>query len=45
MGSQFGNIPELKNPDQITLLEEEKVTAYFGAGTLYSDPSRSEPLL
>jgi photosynthetic reaction center H subunit len=45
MGSQFGNVPELKNPDQITLLEEEKVTAYFGAGTLYADPSRLEPLL
>lgn len=45
MGSQFGNVPGLKNPDQITLLEEEKVTAYYGAGTLYSHPSRSEPLL
>jgi len=29
----------------VTLLEEEKITAYFGAGTLYADPSRSEPLL
>jgi len=45
MGSQFGNVPALKNPDQITLLEEEKVTAYYGAGTLYSEPSRAEPLL
>jgi photosynthetic reaction center H subunit len=45
MGSQFGNVPGLKNPDQITLLEEEKVTAYYGAGTLYSHPSRAEPLL
>jgi photosynthetic reaction center H subunit len=45
MGSQFGNVPGLKNPDQITFLEEEKVTAYYGAGTLYSEPSRAEPLL
>jgi photosynthetic reaction center H subunit len=45
MGAQFGNVPELKNPDEITLLEEEKVTAYYGAGTLYSEPSRAEPLL
>jgi photosynthetic reaction center H subunit len=45
MGSQFGNVPGLKNPDQITFLEEEKVTAYYGAGTLYSDPPRAEPLL
>ncbi len=45
MGSQFGDVPALKNPDQVTLLEEEKVTAYYGAGTLYSHPSRAEPLL
>lgn len=45
IGSQFANVPALKNPDQITLLEEEKVTAYYGAGTLYSTPSRAEPLL
>jgi photosynthetic reaction center H subunit len=35
----------LKAPDQVTLLEEDKVTAYYGAGTLYSDPMRAEPLL
>jgi photosynthetic reaction center H subunit len=45
MGSQFGNVPALANPDQITFLEEEKVTAYYGAGTLYAEPSRAEPLL
>ncbi len=44
-GAQFGDVPALKNPDQITLLEEEKVTAYYGAGTLYSHPQRAEPLL
>jgi len=45
MSAQFGNVPALANPDQVTLLEEDKVTAYYGAGTLYADPSRSEPLL
>jgi len=45
MGSQFGDVPALKAPDQVTLLEEDKVTAYYGAGTLYSDPMRAEPLL
>ena len=28
---------------QITLLEEEKIMAYYGGGTLYADPSRNEP--
>lgn len=45
MANQFANIPALANPDQVTKLEEEKVTAYFGAGTLYAHPSRTEPLL
>lgn len=45
LGEQFGGVPALKNPEQITMLEEEKVTAYFGAGTLYATPGRAEPLL
>lgn len=45
LASQFDDVPRPKHPDQITLLEEEKVMAYFGAGTLYATPSRQEPLL
>jgi photosynthetic reaction center H subunit len=44
-GAQFAGAPKLKNPDQITLLEEEKVIAYFGAGYLWATPQRSEPIL
>jgi photosynthetic reaction center H subunit len=43
-GHQFADVPRLKHPDQVTALEEDKVTAYFGAGTLYADPERAEPL-
>jgi photosynthetic reaction center H subunit len=45
LSHQFGAVPGLKNPDQITLLEEEKVMAYYGAGTLYAEASRAEPIL
>lgn len=45
LGSQFAQVPAIKREDQITFLEEEKVMAYYGAGTLYAEPSRSEPLL
>lgn len=38
-------IPTLKSEDEITLLEEEKVMAYFGGGTLYATPARTEPVL
>ena len=38
-------IPKIKKAGMITLLEEEKIMAYFGGGTLYADPSRAEPLI
>lgn len=44
-GKHFPGVPGLANPDQITLLEEEKVMAYFAGGTLYADPERAEPIL
>jgi len=42
---QFANVPALKSPDQITLLEEDKITGYFAGGLLYADEKRQEPLL
>jgi photosynthetic reaction center H subunit len=41
----FAAVPALRNPDQITKLEEEKISAYYGGGTLYADAKRGEPLL
>lgn len=38
-------IPTTKSAAQITLLEEEKIMAWFGGGTLYATPERAEPLL
>lgn len=45
LAAQFANVPTTRSSEQITLLEEEKITAYFGAGTLYATPQRQEPLL
>jgi len=44
LSAQFANVPKTKSDAQITLLEEEKITAYYGAGTLYAMPERQEPL-
>jgi photosynthetic reaction center H subunit len=41
----FAAVPSLKHPDQVTKLEEEKISAYYGGGTLYADIHRSEPLI
>jgi len=45
LANQFANVPRTRNPDSVTLLEEEKIMAYYGAGTLYATPARQEPLL
>jgi photosynthetic reaction center H subunit len=45
LGAQFADVPGLRNPEQITLLEEDKVCAYYGAGTLFATPDRAEPLM
>ena len=44
-GRHFADVPPTKSPDQITLLEEEKIMAYYGGGLLYADPQRQEPLV
>lgn len=41
---QFRGVPRLASADQITRLEEEKVVAYYGAGTLYATPDRQEAI-
>lgn len=43
--SQFADVPGTRSPDVVTLLEEEKICAYYGAGLLYADPVRAEPLV
>ncbi len=45
LASQFSGVPATRNDDKVTLLEEDKITAYYGAGTLYATPDRVEPLL
>lgn len=42
---QFATVPKIKSPDQITLLEEDQISAYFGGGLLHADESRGEPLI
>jgi photosynthetic reaction center H subunit len=44
LGHQFGQVPGTRSAEQVTLLEEEKIMAYYGAGTLYAEASRGDPL-
>lgn len=43
LGAQFAQVPATRAPDLVTFLEEEKIMGYYGAGTLYAEPSRAEP--
>jgi photosynthetic reaction center H subunit len=44
LAHQFEGVPATRHPESITMLEEEKIPAYFGAGLLYASPERQEPL-
>lgn len=44
-GAQFADVPKLKDPETVTVLEEDKIMAYYGGGMLYATPGRSGPLL
>ena len=41
----FDGIPTTRSDAQITLLEEDKIMAYYAGGHLYAMPDRSQPLL
>ncbi len=42
-GAQFVNVPVIATPDRVTLLEEDKIMAYYSSGYLYALPDRQEP--
>ena len=45
LAHQFADIPATKDPDSVTLNEEERIMAFFGGGTLYATPIRQEAFL
>ena len=44
-GKHFAGVPATASPNQVTLLEEEKISAYYAGGTLYASPERQEALI
>ena len=43
-GKHFATIPSIASPSQVTLLEEDKISGYYGGGKLYAG-NRQEPKL
>jgi photosynthetic reaction center H subunit len=45
MGRHFADVPATASTDHVTRLEEDRICAYYGAGTLYASADRAEPLI
>lgn len=45
LAHHFAHVPAIKSTDQITMREEDQITAYYASGHLYAHPSRTEPIL
>ena len=45
MAEQFLGVPALRDPDRVTLREEDQIMGYYGGGTLYATAARAEPVL
>ena len=43
--AQFETVPPLSQPDQVSLREEDQISAYYCGGTLYATPDRSDPIV
>jgi photosynthetic reaction center H subunit len=41
----FSSVPRLNHPDRVTVLEEERIGAFYAGGRLYADPKRLGPAL
>jgi photosynthetic reaction center H subunit len=41
----FADVPATEHPDLISLLEEDRISAYYAAGYLYATPDRMGPVL
>lgn len=45
LSHQLAAAPTIKNPNEITLLEEDRIAGYFAGGHVYATPQRMGPVL
>ncbi|RUP00565.1 PRC-barrel domain-containing protein [Hyphomicrobium sp.] len=45
LSTQFLNAPTTRDPQKVTLREEDRICGYYGGGLLYATPRRREALL
>ena len=45
LGAQIAQAPVTRHPEQVTMFEDEKISAFYAAGTLYATADRAEALV
>ena len=45
LAQHFAGVPAHASPEQVTRLEEDRISAYYGAGMLYATPDKAESLI
>lgn len=45
LAHQFADVPVTALPERVTLLEEDRIMAYYASGYLYATPDRQEPFI
>lgn len=45
LSHHFASVPTVKSADRVTLLEEEKISAFYAGGRLYAEPKRLGPVV
>jgi photosynthetic reaction center H subunit len=43
--AQFKDVPAIRNPNEVTLREEDRIMGYYAGGHLYATPTRSRPII
>jgi photosynthetic reaction center H subunit len=44
LGEQIAQAPVTQHPDQVTMLEDDRISGFYAAGTLYATSDRADPL-
>ena len=45
LSHQFAQVPTTQDPDKVTIMEEERISAFYAGGRLYAEPKRQRPLV
>ncbi len=45
LGAQFARVPRTTHPEQVSLLEEDRIMGYFAGGYLYATAERARPFV